>query len=497
MVFLQETASKDNADAPSADIYTRALFASQYTVQCLPRNKMPENDMPADAAYQFIKQELALDGNPILNLASFVTTYMEPEAEKLIAENMSKNFIDAEEYPMTADIQNRCVNMIADLFHAPSSSEESGVGVSTIGSSEAIILSTLAMKRRWQLKRKEKGLPTDKPNLVMGSNVQVCWEKAVRYLEIEARYVNCDQDHFFLNPEKAMNYVDENTIGVVVILGSTYTGHYEDAKAMNDLLLEYKERTEQEVPIHVDAASGGFVAPFVVPDLEWDFRLPTVCSINVSGHKYGLVYPGVGWSVWRSKEYLPEDLVFHMNYLGADQATFTLNFSKGASQVIAQYYILIRLGKAGFKAIMRNLHTNARYLTEQLEATGYWEILSANDPAHGLPLVAFKLKKRHRFDEFNVSHTLRERQWVVPAYTMAPDAQNIKLLRVVLREDFTRNRCDLLIRDIKAAVEHLCQVDENSLKSTRNARNRWQQAIEAIPKKNQQNGTGADSGPVC
>ncbi|RKO85631.1 pyridoxal phosphate-dependent transferase, partial [Blyttiomyces helicus] len=338
-----DTVTPKDSNGQDQDIYTRALFGSSVARQAIPRFEMPEvgcfagRDVEMATAYRFIKDELALDGNPVLNLASFVTTYMEDEVEKLMMENMSKNFIDQEEYPMTAELQSRCVNMIARLFNAPPMpAGQNAVGVSTVGSSEAIILSTLAMKRRWQLKRKAEGKPYDRPNLVMGANVQVCWEKAVRYLDVEARYTWCDEDHLFMTPERAIDLIDENTIGVVSILGSTMTGHYENASRMNELLLELRETKGLDVPMHIDAASGGFVAPFVAPDLVWDFRLETVVSINVSGHKYGLVYAGIGWGVWRSPDYLPDDLVFHMNYLGADQASFTLNFSKGASQVIAQ-----------------------------------------------------------------------------------------------------------------------------------------------------------------
>ncbi|KAJ3043155.1 hypothetical protein HDV00_005771 [Rhizophlyctis rosea] len=497
MVLLQQTGpapANDDFKEPTAEIYTSAIFGSKYGRECIPRHRLPENDMPAGAAYQFIKDELALDGNPVLNLASFVTTYMEPEAEKLINDNVGKNFIDAEEYPMSAELQNRCVNMIANLFHAPTQNEtDNAIGVSTVGSSEAIILSVLAMKRRWQHKRRAEEKPTDKPNIVMGANVQVCWEKAARYLEVDARYVPCDDENLYLNPDRAIKLVDENTIGVVTILGSTYTGHYEDSKRMNDLLLQLKDEKGLDVPMHVDAASGGFVAPFVAPELEWDFRLPTVVSINASGHKYGLVYPGVGWAVWRGAEYLPDDLVFHVNYLGADQASFTLNFSKGASHVIAQYYMFIRLGFNGYKSIMSNLYANATYLAAALENTGEFQILSSCDPEKGLPVVAFKLVKHHHFDEFDVSRSLRERQWIVPAYTMAENAQHIKLLRIVLREGFTRNKCDLLVNDIKYALKQLITLDEKSMRVHRQAKQNWKILLNQLPntKKDKKNATGA------
>ena len=389
---------------------------------------------------------------------------MEEEAEKLMAESFSKNFIDYEEYPQSADIQNRCVNMIGDLFHAPAGS---AVGTSCVGSSEAIMLGVLAMKRRWKERRMAEGKPTDKPNIVMSSAVQVCWEKATRYFEIEEKLVYCTNTRYVIDPEETVALCDENTIGICAILGTTYTGHYEDVKAVNDLLVE----KNIDVPIHVDAASGGFVAPFIVPSLEWDFRLPKVVSINVSGHKYGLVYPGVGWVVWREAEYLPQDLVFNINYLGAEQSSFTLNFSKGASQVIGQYYQLIRLGRKGYRSIMSNLTRTADYLSDELEKMGF--IIMSVRSGEGLPLVAFRYPNpdekggnadRH-FDEFALAHTLRSRSWVVPAYTMAPHTEKMKMLRVVVREDFTRARCDMLLHDIKLCHGLLEDTNAEQLKA--------------------------------
>ncbi|KAK6074558.1 glutamate decarboxylase [Seiridium cupressi] len=446
--------------AEDEDLYTTSVYGSKFAGEDLPRHEMPDGEMPKDVAYRMIKDELSLDGNPMLNLASFVTTYMEEEAEKLMADAFSKNFIDYEEYPVSADIQNRCVSMIGRLFHAPTHSEADGaVGTSCIGSSEAIMLAVLAMKRVWKNKRKAEGKSTENPNIIMSSAVQVCWEKATRYFEIDEKLVYCTPERFVIDPEETVNLVDENTIGICAILGTTYTGEYEDVKAVNDLLV----KKGIDVPIHVDAASGGFVAPFVVPDLEWDFRLEKVVSINVSGHKYGLVYPGVGWVVWRSPEFLPQELVFNINYLGADQSSFTLNFSKGASQVIGQYYQLIRLGKRGYRAIMSNLTRTADYLSESLEALDY--VIMSKKSGEGLPLVAFRLKDAERgWDEFALAHKLRARGWVVPAYTMAPHTENLKMLRVVVREDFTKNRCDSLICDIKLCAELLDSLDEESIK---------------------------------
>jgi glutamate decarboxylase len=430
-----------------ADVFTTSVYGSRFAAEDLPSHEMSESQMPREVASRLIRDQLSLDNNPKLNLASFVTTYMEEEVEKLMADAFSKNFIDYEEYPQTAEIQNRCVNMIGNLYHAPAGD---AVGTSTVGSSEAIMLAVLAMKRRWRKRREAEGKPFDRPNIVMSAAVQVCWEKAARYFEVEERYVYCTRERYVIDPEEMVSLCDENTIGCALLLGTTYTGEYEDVRAVSDLLTA----RNVDVPIHVDAASGGFVAPFVVPDLEWDFRCERVVSINVSGHKYGLVYPGVGWVVWRASEYLPQELVFNINYLGADQASFTLNFSKGASQVIGQYYQLVRLGKRGYRAIMSNLTRNADYLTEQIEALGF--VIMSQRSGRGLPVVAFRLPdvtgSPRQYDEFALAHHLRARGWVVPAYTMAPHSEQLKMLRIVVRGDFSRSMCDSLISDIK-----LCQ----------------------------------------
>ncbi|CAN4114697.1 unnamed protein product [Withania somnifera] len=428
--------------ASETDVSVNYTFASRYVQACLPRFKMSENSIPKEAAYQIINDELMLDGNPRLNLASFVTTWMEPECDKLMMDSINKNYVDMDEYPVTTEFQNRCVNIIAHLFNAPLEDGETAVGVGTVGSSEAIMLAGLAFKRKWQNKMKAQGKPYDKPNIVTGANVQVCWEKFARYFEVELKEVKLTDGYYVMSPEKAVDMVDENTICVAAILGSTLNGEFEDVKKLNDLLIKKNKETGWDTPIHVDAASGGFIAPFLYPELEWDFRLPLVKSINVSGHKYGLVYAGIGWAIWRNKEDLPDELIFHINYLGADQPTFTLNFSKGSSQVIAQYYQLIRLGYEGYKNVMENCQANARVLREGLEKIGRFNIVSKEI---GVPLVAFSLKDNSKHDEFEISDTLRRFGWIVPAYTMPPDAQHITVLRVVIREDFSRTLAERLV----------------------------------------------------
>ncbi|KAK4782431.1 hypothetical protein SAY86_016533 [Trapa natans] len=432
--------------------HVHSTFGTRYVRDPLPRYKMPEKSIPKDAAYQIINDELMLDGNPRLNLASFVTTWMEPECDKLIMASINKNYVDMDEYPVTTELQNRCVNMIAHLFNAPVGESETVIGVGTVGSSEAIMLAGLAFKRKWQQRRRAQGLPCDKPNMITGANVQVCWEKFARYFEVELKEVKLREGYYVMDPEKAVEMVDENTICVAAILGSTLTGEFEDVKALNDLLTKKNAETGWDTPIHVDAASGGFIAPFLYPDLEWDFRLPLVKSINVSGHKYGLVYAGVGWAIWRTKDDLPDDLVFHINYLGADQPTFTLNFSKGSSQIIAQYYQFIRLGFEGYRNIIQNCMENARVLKEGIERTGQFEVLSKDV---GVPLVAFMLKDTTKHTVFHIAESLRRFGWIVPAYTMPADAQHIAVLRVVIREDFNRSLAMRLVTDIEKVLGEL------------------------------------------
>ena len=419
----------------------------------MPRYELPDEQMSPQTAYQIIHDELNLDGNPALNLASFVTTWMEPEADKLMAESFGRNFIDADEYPQTTEIHNRCVNMLARLFNAPHQSE--GVGCATVGSSEAIHLAGLALKWRWRARRQQAGLSATTPNIVMGANVQVCWEKFARYFEVEPRYVPLRADRFVIGVDEAMAMVDEHTIGVVGILGSTYTGEYEPIKELNDAIMELNAARGWDVGLHVDGASGAFVAPFTRPELEWDFRLPAVRSINASGHKYGLVYPGVGWVIWRTAEDLPDELIFHVNYLGGDQPTFNLNFSRGAGQILGQYYNFLRLGRRGYTEIMQGLDETAAYLATAVRNTGRFEILSQPGT---IPLVCARLAPGTTgYTVFDISEHLRERGWIVPAYTLAPNAQDIAVLRVVVRENFSRDMADLLADDLHHTVEHLDQ----------------------------------------
>ena len=427
------------------------MFGSRVMSSDIPRYQIAEGEMEADAAYQLIHDELTLDGTPLLNLASFVTTWMEPQADKLIGEVLSTNFIDQEEYPVSSSIERRCVSIISDLFHTPTDSEQA-VGTSTIGSSEAIHLCGLALKRNWVARRTAANQDTSRPNLVMSAGVHVTWEKFCRYFEVECRQVPMAKDRYVIDVDAAIALCDENTIGVVGILGTTYTGHFEPIEAINDAVVALNDRTGWQIAVHVDAASGGFVAPFAYPDLKWDFRLPAVRSINVSGHKYGLVYPGVGWAIWRDAADLPEELIFHDTYLGNDQSTFDLNFSKGSNSIVGQYYNFIRLGRAGYTSIMDNLLGTWTYVSDLLAENEHAHLLS--EPGN-LPVICVELINQPLFNAHDLSGRLREHGWIVPAYNMPAAINETTVLRIVVREGFSRDLAEGLIDHLVAEAAAL------------------------------------------
>lgn len=429
---------------------TSSVYGSRVMAQPLPKYRLPEESMPAAVTYQLIHDQLSLDMKPDQNLASFVTTWMEPEAERLIHESMRFNLANEEEYPHVVQLEERCVNMLARLFHADP--KQTAVGTATIGSSEAVMLGGLAMKWTWRQRRQRAGLPAESPNIVMGENVQVVWEKFARYFDVEPRFIPVKKGRYITTPEDIARTVNENTIGVCAILGSTFTGEFEPVEEINEALGQVEAEKGWEIPIHVDAASGGFVAPFLYPHLKWDFRLSRVVSINVSGHKYGLVYPGLGWIVWRDHAALPEELIFHVNYLGGDLPTFTLNFSRPASPVVAQYYNFLRLGREGYTRIMENLKSVADYLAEQIAATGVCEVLGSRQ---ALPLVAFTVHEDAGFTVFQLSDKLREHGWFLPAYTMPKDATDVAVMRIVARENLSRDLAESLVGDITRAIAAL------------------------------------------
>ncbi|KAK4124874.1 glutamate decarboxylase [Parathielavia appendiculata] len=505
-------------------------FSTPYASQRdIPKYRIPENGAPGDTVYEMLKDELDLDGRPNLNVASFVDTYLDDNAQKLMAENMGKNLADNDEYPAMLSIANRCVSILAHLWGVQKG--DKAVGSPTVGSSEAIHLGGLAMKRRWQERRRAQGKDTSKPNIIMGANAQVALLKFARYFEVEARVLPVsEKSKFCLDPDLVRENVDENTIGVFVILGSTYTGHYEPVETISKILDEYEEKTGVWIPIHVDAASGGFVAPFTYAGTggwKWNFELARVVSINASGHKYGLVTPGVGWIVWRDQSYLPKDLVFELHYLGGTEESYTLNFSRPGAQIIVQYYNLIHLGFQGYREVVENCLANARILSKSLEATGWYTCVSdihrpaptnhttssttaaaASDAAHrakdaltsaattgrllagptlgpatprqnnnvetsaayvaGLPVVSFRFADEFRREyphikQETVSLLLRARQWIVPNYALPPGEDDTEILRVVVRVNMSFDLLDRLVTDVVQVTETLMQKDEVDL----------------------------------
>ncbi len=415
----------------------------------LPRERLHELPLPPDVAYELIHHELLLDGNAILNLATFVTTWMEPQARTLMADCFDKNMIDKDEYPQTAELERRCVDILADLWHAPPGSEPTGC--STTGSSEAAMLAGMALKRRWYQRVGDRG--SRRPNLVLGNNVQVCWEKFCNYWEVEPRLVPMAGDRFHLDAEQAAAHCDEDTIGVVAVLGSTFDGSYEPVAEIAAGLDDLQARTGIDVPIHVDGASGAMIAPFLDEDLVWDFRLPRVASINTSGHKYGLVYPGVGWALWRDSAALPEELVFKVNYLGGEMPTFSLNFSRPGSQVVAQYYTMTRLGRAGYRAVQLAAREVATHVSSEIAKMPEFRLLTRGDE---LPVFAFTTADDVTdWDVFAVSRRMRERGWQLPAYTFPPNREDLSVLRVVCRNGFSLDLAESLLDDLRRVVKEL------------------------------------------
>ncbi|KAK9369409.1 pyridoxal phosphate-dependent transferase [Lipomyces kononenkoae] len=490
----------------SRSMHVASPYINRYAAwEPIPKYKLPAKGVDSKSAYQIIHDDLDLDGVPNLNLASFVSTFVEDECMQLITENVTKNLADSDEYPALMDIHARCISMLASMWHA--SPTDKPIGSATTGSSEAIHLGGLAMKRRWQEKRMAEGKDTLRPNIIMGANAQVALEKFARYFEVEARLVPVSEEsNHCIDASKLLDYVDENTIGVYVILGSTYTGHYEPVAEISWILDKYEARTGISIPIHVDGASGAFVAPFCHPNTGWDFRLDRVHSINTSGHKYGLVSAGLGWIIWRSEEFLPKHLVFELKYLGGVEQSFTLNFSRPGNQVIQQYYNFIHLGHEGYRRIQCNSLANARVLSNVLESTGYFTCVSeihrkkgvhkhtfgkieeSDNPETynpGLPVVAWRLsddfkKKYPHVKQASLSTMLRVKGYIIPSkfflsanlfmfydaeklttpdYPLPPNEGDVEILRVVVRESMSCDLLEQLCEDIITVTETLINSD--------------------------------------
>lgn len=433
------------------------VYATTDLSVSMPKYKFPDQEHDARHAYQVVHDELMLDGNSRQNLATFCQTWVEDEVHRLMDECLDKNMIDKDEYPQTAEIEARCVHMLADLWNSPEAANT--LGCSTTGSSEAAMLGGLALKWRWRKKMQAAGKPTDKPNLICGP-VQICWHKFARYFDVELREIPLEGDRLIMTPEEVIKRVDENTIGVVPTLGVTFTCDYEPVKAVHDALDALQEKTGLDIPIHVDGASGGFLAPFCAPELEWDFRLPRVQSINASGHKFGLAPLGVGWVIWRDASSLPEELIFNVNYLGGNMPTFALNFSRPGGQIVAQYYNFLRLGKEGYRRIQTSCYETAQFLAKEIDALGPFQVLFGGDMKAGLPALSWKLKDEYAnkgYNLFDLADRLRSRGWQVPAYSMPSHREDLVVQRILVRHGVSRDLASLLVDDIKRCLAYFQQ----------------------------------------
>jgi glutamate decarboxylase len=445
MTMLIQPAENENDD----------VYASVELSKSLPKTKFPLRESNPRNVFHAIHDELMLDGNSRQNMATFCQTWVDDEIRQLMDLSIDKNMIDKDEYPQTAEIEQRCVTMLADLWHSPTPTET--LGCSTIGSSEAAMLGGLALKWRWRKRREQAGLSTDKPNLVCGP-VQICWHKFARYFDVELREIPLEGDRLMMTPEEVLKYVDENTIGVVPTLGITFTCLYEPVAAIHDALDDLCQRTGLDIPMHVDGASGGFLAPFCAPDLMWDFRLPRVKSINASGHKFGLAPLGAGWVVWREKEDLPEDLIFNVNYLGGNMPTFALNFSRPGGQIVAQYYNFLRLGHEGYRKIHDACYATAQYLAKEIAAIGPFDIIFDGNSHNGIPALTWTLKADRQHDGYtlyDLADRLRSRGWQVPAYSMPTHREDLVVQRILVRHGMSNDLAELLIADLKRTLEAL------------------------------------------
>jgi glutamate decarboxylase len=427
------------------------IYASADLSLSMPKYKFPDAQLDPRHAYTVVHDELMLDGNARQNLATFCQTWEEPEVHRLMDECIDKNIVDKDEYPQIAEIESRCVHMLSDLWNSPAG--DNAVGCSTTGSSEAAMLGGMAMKRRWEAKRKAEGKPIDKPNLITGP-VQICWHKFTRYWDIEHREIPMDEGRMLMTPEEVLARCDENTIGVVPTLGVTFTGEYEPVAAVSRALDHLQQETGLDIPIHVDGASGGFLAPFCSPELEWDFRLPRVKSINTSGHKFGLAPLGVGWVIWREAQDLPEELIFWVNYLGGNMRDIALNFSRPGGQVACQYYNFLRLGMEGYRKIHTACYETAQFLAREIAKLGPFEMIYDGAMDSGIPSLCWKLKAGADpgYSLYDLANRLRARGWQVPAYSLPANCEAIPVQRILVRHGVSRDLASLLLDDLKNAL---------------------------------------------
>jgi glutamate decarboxylase len=425
------------------------LYASADLAAPVAKYRFPDREIPPEQAAALVEDELILDGNARLNLATFCTTWVEPQVTDILARCFDKNMVDKDEYPQTAELEQRCIRMLAHLWNAPDAADS--IGTSTTGSSEAASGARAAA-----------GKDTTRPNFVCGS-VQICWEKFARYFDVEIRQVPMEPGAFTLTPEQVIEHCDENTIAVVVTFGQTYTGLYEPVEAISRALDDLQQRTGLDIPIHVDAASGGFMAAFVRPDIVWDFRLPRVRSINASGHKTGLAPIGVGWGLWRDRADLPSELVFEVSYLGGNSPTFNLNYSRPAAQVIAQYYEFVRLGREGYDRVQTRLYESAADIAAGILEMGPFALIHDGDPDRGIAAVSWRLKPDAQVDGrpvtwnlYDLADRMRTRGWLVPAYSLPPHQDGLSIQRVLLRHGFSRDLAGQLLDDLRRNVAALC-----------------------------------------
>jgi len=439
---------------------------SIFTPNSPPLDSLYESKMSASEAYEIVNSESYFDGDPQLNLATFVSTWMEPTAIELMKKNLDKNYIDKLIYPQTIEIEKRCVSILANLYNA--NIKDNPTGTSTIGSTEAALLAALNYKFMW--KKWAAAHELKDPEIIIGTNVQVCWDKFAKYFEVKPIKIPVGPDHK-ININEVAKHLSDKTICVVGILGNTFTGEFDDIKGLNDAVDNYNRNHKWQIPIHIDAAIGGFIAPFYkkYKDIPWDFRLKWVKSINISAHKYGLVYPGLGWAIWRNKNDLDKELIFTIDYLGGSQDDFSLNFSRNASNVIAQYYNLTRLGAEGYEEIMNYLYEIQDYFLKKITNLRLYntKIFNVVNSTPDIPIIVISLTKEGKalgLDLATIAIKMKEYGWSIPVYPLPIPLHNEIVMRMVLKVGFNFGMADKLYENIVKAIE-----ETNSIPTTANS----------------------------
>eukprot|EP00511_Aplanochytrium_stocchinoi_P009187 CAMPEP_0204863496 /NCGR_PEP_ID=MMETSP1348-20121228/3354_1 /ASSEMBLY_ACC=CAM_ASM_000700 /TAXON_ID=215587 /ORGANISM="Aplanochytrium stocchinoi, Strain GSBS06" /LENGTH=570 /DNA_ID=CAMNT_0052013835 /DNA_START=95 /DNA_END=1807 /DNA_ORIENTATION=+ len=468
-------------------------YASRVCDESLQDDRLVEVGFPARYCLREVEDMHSLDFSQNLNTSSYVNVVAEPEEEEVALMGLKVNLADQTVYPASFRMHNKCVNIVANLWNCPKPKDFDNnggtyAGAGTVGSTEACLLSGLALKFRWRkwyarkYNKSEEEVLSIRPNLVISTLYQAAWEKLFKYFDIIPKFVRPSYKEMKIDPEKVGALIDEHTMGVVCIMGNHYSGHYDRVDLVDAIVEKVNKEKGLEVGIHVDAASGGFVAPFQEYLPPWDFRLKNVMSISASGHKFGEAVCGTGWLVWRQKERLAEHVAISVSYLGGHADSYTLNFSRPAAGLYSQMYKFFRLGREGYTQITENMMAVAKYIRDEIKGmkgedgvTPLFEILDDGDKGC-LPVVAAMLNPDLHlpFDDVDLQYALVQGHWYVSGYAMAFEHPTQKtqlalfhdqvssktMFRIVVKSNLTIRLAEHLVETFHGAIKYLFEHGE-------------------------------------